>query len=706
MVKHFFTFSVLFFLTNTIFNLALATDNAELKDTSIKPFNNDFPIGVWKSSHSNTLKDKELKSITLYSYSSDFILIKANHINGEQSLSRFKDPNYMAAGYLDHFDLDDSFKFQIISQKKINLFYEETFLTSLKKVSYKKNNLRNIVGLWTDKDKRNEIFVSIDESLNVIVTDEYEAQLGTISHNKDIGLIIATDNKFYKQRIPVKLNNNQLEIFFESDEPTTLTKVSDKPRKQTLIDNNGNPVKIDKLTLTSHFNELTIETKIDLLFTNPNKNSSEVKFKLPLPSNAILVNYSLDIDGVMVPSSAVEKSTARQAFEEIEARGVDPAIADININNQFTTEIYPVEYQQQRRIALTYIEPINKDNKGFSSYEFPLEKIGLSRETNIQLSGFTKRPQVKKLSKAFQKQWSKDNGSWTLNARSNNYDSNSPLALRYKEHNTENNSIKTSITQSLDGQQYFTAWGIKSKETKPSQKKKANNVVIAWDTSLSMKEYHQDYLDLVKKYSKLNKKANLKVMTFSNSFNKTNIYEGNSEQLIQQLKQIQYDSASDLSHLKTILDTNADYFLIFSDGLTTLKPNFAIEDKAIFSIAPPSSEINLPLLKQIAQHGNFFQLGKKNASRIAKRIGAIPSLIKIKSHSKNINDLVINRPYGFDSSFSITAKITDINLSDIEIELEYATQKVISNNTSNKNSSQQGKHLWVQSKLQSLLAFM
>ncbi len=119
------------------------------------------------------------------------------------------------------------------------------------------------------------------------------------------------------------------------------------------------------------------ETTVTLVFHNPNGRAMEGELSYPLPPDATLQGYALDVNGKMVDGVPVPKQKARVAFEEEQRRGIDPGLAEWSGGNRFKTRISPIPAQGQRTITLRYTSMVQQSSTG-TSYRLPLdfEKVG------------------------------------------------------------------------------------------------------------------------------------------------------------------------------------------------------------------------------------------------------------------------------------------------------------------------------------------
>ena len=75
-------------------------------------------------------------------------------------------------------------------------------------------------------------------------------------------------------------------------------------------------------------NGLYRRVKTTFTFTNPNSRQMSADFEFPIPAEATVCGYALEINGTMVPGVVCGKEKARVAFESEKAKRVDPGIVE------------------------------------------------------------------------------------------------------------------------------------------------------------------------------------------------------------------------------------------------------------------------------------------------------------------------------------------------------------------------------------------
>lgn len=116
-------------------------------------------------------------------------------------------------------------------------------------------------------------------------------------------------------------------------------------------------VKVDVSEALVVENAFFKRTRVNLVFTNPNKRVFAGELEFPIPDEAFVCGYALEIDGNMIPGVVCGKEKARVAFENEVRRGVDPGIVEHVKGNIWRTRIFPLNPNVSRRAEIEYIVP-------------------------------------------------------------------------------------------------------------------------------------------------------------------------------------------------------------------------------------------------------------------------------------------------------------------------------------------------------------
>ena len=116
-------------------------------------------------------------------------------------------------------------------------------------------------------------------------------------------------------------------------------------------------------------------TTMDMTFSNdfPAKSRAlEGTLIFPLAEGQSVNRLAMDFNGIMREGVIVEKEKGRVVFEEIERRGVDPALLEMTTSNNYKLRIFPIMPGKERRIIIAYEEILKTNTEGMA-YNLPLE---------------------------------------------------------------------------------------------------------------------------------------------------------------------------------------------------------------------------------------------------------------------------------------------------------------------------------------------
>ena len=121
---------------------------------------------------------------------------------------------------------------------------------------------------------------------------------------------------------------------------------------------NEQPVTLDRYALEVQVRGLNAEVTATMTFHNPNGRPLEGELEFPLPDDATVCGYGLDVNGRMVDGVVVGKDRARMVLETERRQRIDPAIVEQVRGNVFRTRIYPVPASGTRTVRVTWTAPL------------------------------------------------------------------------------------------------------------------------------------------------------------------------------------------------------------------------------------------------------------------------------------------------------------------------------------------------------------
>jgi hypothetical protein len=108
-----------------------------------------------------------------------------------------------------------------------------------------------------------------------------------------------------------------------------------------------------------------------MVFFNTSDRRLEGEFSFPLPEGALVNGYALDVHDVMAEGVIVERTRARQVYEAIVARDVDPGLMEWVKGNLFHTRIFPIPELGSRRVRLCFVQQLPAED-GECLFRLPL----------------------------------------------------------------------------------------------------------------------------------------------------------------------------------------------------------------------------------------------------------------------------------------------------------------------------------------------
>ena len=128
------------------------------------------------------------------------------------------------------------------------------------------------------------------------------------------------------------------------------------------------------------------ETFIDQEFHNPSNQMLEGYYIFPIPKDAVLNEFSMEINGEMVYAELLDAIKARKIYEDIVRQIKDPALLEYTGQGIFKVRIFPIEPRSKKKVTISYREVLSSDN-GLYEYIYPLntEKFSAKPLKNVRV---------------------------------------------------------------------------------------------------------------------------------------------------------------------------------------------------------------------------------------------------------------------------------------------------------------------------------
>ncbi len=137
------------------------------------------------------------------------------------------------------------------------------------------------------------------------------------------------------------------------------------------------PLEIESHRVHVAIREQVAITEVDQVFRNPGDRRVEGDYWFPLPLNAAVSRFSIEIDGKEQEAELVDAARARSIYEDIVRRMRDPALLEYGDRGAFRVRVFPIEPHATRRVKLAYTQVLARDGATVE-YTYPLDTEKLS----------------------------------------------------------------------------------------------------------------------------------------------------------------------------------------------------------------------------------------------------------------------------------------------------------------------------------------
>lgn len=375
-------------------------------------------------------------------------------------------------------------------------------------------------------------------------------------------------------------------------------------------------------------------------FYNPSNRILEGKLTFPLPEGVSVSGYALDINGKLRNAVPVPKERAKEVFESIERRNVDPGIIEKVEGNNFRTRIYPIPQKGSRTIQITYhqeLKNVASDYQYFLSFAnaTTIPKFNLK----VWISETATVPKILENpdgSFAFQKQ----GNQWIAEVAKSDFTPNESLKVTIPKNQNSSNVV----LQKASGDKFYFAANV-GLDLPVKEKPRSQKIAIIWDNSFSGSKRNRDKeLDFLNAYFADNKNVSVSFSLLNNTFEKAeefNISQGNWGELKNKILNLKYDGGTDLGALKEI--NGVEEYLLFSDGISNFGDLTMKFKKPLNSIAStPTSDFNLLKLLANQSGGNFINLNELDTRSALKTYKKLPVRFLGFKENPNLQELFPN----------------------------------------------------------------
>ena len=326
-------------------------------------------------------------------------------------------------------------------------------------------------------------------------------------------------------------------------------------------------VQLKTCNISIEANSFIATTTIEMEFYNPKDQEVEALQTFQLNRGQVITDFQLELNGKYREGSIEERWKARQAYSSIVGKRIDPALLQMNGQDHYSLNIYPVPAKSSRRIKFTITQMMKAENSKLT-YDLPLNFTGSTSAFNldIQIKNPVSIPYVNKgLLENYFFDMGNSNASVLMQAKditlnkpvsfSINQFTNEPQ-ICISKHNGKNNFLMRLFPEVPA---YYFA--------------KPGAINVYWDVSLSGKERNlTKELNYLEKYITENEIDNTTIFLFNHQLQGTIVFnrlKDNFATIRNYLSNYKYTGATSLGNLN-FNNVLADRILLFSDCINSV----------------------------------------------------------------------------------------------------------------------------------------
>lgn len=349
----------------------------------------------------------------------------------------------------------------------------------------------------------------------------------------------------------------------------------------TPVDRHDKPCELESLAVQARVRGVHAEVTQTLVLANHNDRPLSVAVGIPLPDQATVTGYALDINGQLVDGVVVPKEQARVAFETEQRRGADPGLVEAVRGNVYRTRVYPVPAHGRRTVRLRYVAPLLLHADGSATLDLPMPAEHLARRNmhiSVEQLG-TATPQIRGLGGA---QVQQSASSWGVDIDERDLKPTEPVRIDLPE------LPATFVLTERDdeGTVWFCASALAPRSA-AGEAAPLTSLTVLWDASGSRAS--QDLrreLELLQAYADAPSLQQITLVTFADHVLETQRFSRIRE-LIDHVRKVRYDGGTNLQELaQTVAELDemqaaqGSACVLFTDGLDTLCNEVPVFDHA------------------------------------------------------------------------------------------------------------------------------
>ncbi|MEW6712045.1 MAG: VIT domain-containing protein [Candidatus Riflebacteria bacterium] len=132
------------------------------------------------------------------------------------------------------------------------------------------------------------------------------------------------------------------------------------------------PLSVNRHHVKISINSLAASTEVDQVFYNHENRTIEGLYIFPLPTEASISGFAMDIEGKMTKGELLDADKAKKIYEDIVRQMRDPGLLEYMGKGLFKTRIYPINALSEKKVKLSYQQALKMEGN-LVRYVYPLD---------------------------------------------------------------------------------------------------------------------------------------------------------------------------------------------------------------------------------------------------------------------------------------------------------------------------------------------
>jgi Ca-activated chloride channel family protein len=121
------------------------------------------------------------------------------------------------------------------------------------------------------------------------------------------------------------------------------------------------PLEVRSLQVEAEIEGQKATTEFKQVFFNPSGQRLEGTFLFPVPGDAAIDSFEMEVNGDLAKAELLDARKARKIYEDIVRKARDPALFEYAGHRLFKVRIFPIEPKQEKEIRLKYTQLLQRE---------------------------------------------------------------------------------------------------------------------------------------------------------------------------------------------------------------------------------------------------------------------------------------------------------------------------------------------------------